>query len=201
MTHTREERSRKRAGSMQLLEVNWVALRGKVVSSFKMRLKIEGERKVTGNALVSHRWCRELRRQGWMKSDASLSSFTSKCQLVWTGICSVNLTGQPHWFCKALHLARVSPKSIRNMADEQMHKRRLKCSQVTKKCGAGRNKDELQKRQRKEGENKELGHEDEMESGIQRGHEQKEKKMNWGWNELKREGIKMRWKYRLKTGG
>ncbi len=120
-----------------------------------------------------------------MKIDTSLSYLTS--QLIWTWICRVNLTGQPHWFCEVLNLARVSPKSIGNVRDEQMHKRRLKCSQLTKKCGMGRNKSELLEWQQKEGLNKRLGMKRRWRQVLKRGHEEKrwtEAGMNWserGW--------------------
>lgn len=54
-----------------------------------------------------------------------------------------------------------------------MHKRRLKYSQLTKKCGVGRNKDELQKWCQKEGENKELGMKMRRRLVLKRGHEEK----------------------------
>lgn len=77
-----------------------------------------------------------------MKTDVSLSDSVSKRQPVHTSTSQPKQIDFLKYFFEPVH----PKKSIRNVTDEQTHKRRRKCSRVTKKGGAGRNKDELLKR-------------------------------------------------------
>lgn len=75
-------------------------------------------------------------------------------------------------------ISPVSPKSIRSLTDEQMHKRGLKCSPLVMKGGVGRNKDELHKWPQTEGENKEPSTKLRRRQVLKGGDAERDEKMN-----------------------